>query len=140
VTVCPNGAITMTGRKFEDFSEGLALLASTFLKKFRPENLLFINFLTNITVYCDCWGLSTASLVPDIGILCSTDIAAVEKASLDMIKTDNLLPNGLPADRKILKRNGHLFEKIHSKNPYLVIKCLEKKYPCTAKYEIIKVA
>ena len=127
ITVCPKGAITIKGRKFEDFSEGLSLVTSAFLKKFRPENLLFINFLTNITIYCDCWGLSTASLVPDIGILCSKDIAAVEKASLDMIKTDNLLPNGLPADRKILNKGGHLFEKIHSKNPYLVIKYLEKK-------------
>ena len=126
----------MEDRKFEDFSKGLALVAAAFLKKFRPENLLFINFLTNITIYCDCWGLSTASLVPDIGILCSGDIAAIEKASLDMIKTKNLLPNGLPADRKLLKGNEHLFERIHNKNPYLVIKYLEENYPCTSNYEI----
>jgi len=136
VMVCPKNAITMNNRKFEDFSKGLALVTSVFLKKFRPENLLFINFLTNITMYCDCWGLSTASLVPDIGILCSKDIAACEKASLDMIKTDNLLLNGLPADRKISKKDGHLFEKIHSKNPYLVIQYLEENYPCTSNYEI----
>ena len=57
------------------------------VKRFSPENVLFINFLTNITVYCDCWGMSTASLVPDIGILASLDPVAIDKASVDLINS-----------------------------------------------------
>ena len=136
VLACPKKAIALEDRRFEDFTRGLALVTAAFLKKFRPEDVYFINFLTDITVFCDCWGLSTASLVPDIGILASRDIAAIETASLDMIKTENLLANGLPKGRKLLKQGRHLFEKIHAKDPYLVISQLKELYSCSSDYEI----
>ncbi|MGC9053561.1 MAG: DUF362 domain-containing protein, partial [Candidatus Hydrogenedens sp.] len=44
----------------------------------------------NITAMCDCWGFTTPSLVPDIGVMGSTDIVAIERASLDAIKFENL--------------------------------------------------
>ncbi len=139
VMACPEGAIVMEDRKFEDFSRGMALVTAAFLKKFRPENLLFINFLTNITMYCDCWGFSSPSLVPDIGILASDDIAAIETASLNMIKTENLLQNGLPKNRSTLGEGRHLFEKIHAKDPYVMINFLQEYYDCTREYEIDEV-
>ena len=134
--ICPTGAIKMQGRKFEDFAKGMALVTSAFLKKFKPENLLFVNFLMNITIFCDCWGFSTLPLVPDIGILSSNDIAAIDTASLDMIKVENFLPNGMPKNRKLLKKGKHLFERIHAKDPYLMIKYLEEIYDCSSKYKI----
>ncbi len=139
VMACPEDAIRMEDRKFEDFSRGMALVTAAFLKKFRPENLLFINFLTNITMYCDCWGFSSPSLVPDIGILAGEDIAAIDTASLDMIKTENLLPNGLPKNRSALGEGRHLFEKIHAKDPYVMINFLSEYYDCTSEYEIVEV-
>ena len=134
--VCPEKAIKLENRTYDDFSKGMALVTAKFLEKFKPEDLLFINFLTNITMYCDCWGMSTPSLVPDIGILASDDIVAIETASLDMIKTENFLKQGLPKGRELLDRKGHLFEKIFAKNPYMMIKDLEKVYGGTSKYSI----
>ncbi len=139
VLICQENAIKMENRKFEDFSKGMALVTSAFLKKFKPQNLLFINFLMNITMFCDCWGMSTPSLVPDIGILASEDIAAVETASLDMIKTENFLSGGLPRNRKLLESGNHLFEKIHAKDPYLSIKYLTECYKCLMKYELTEI-
>ena len=137
--ICPEEAITMENRKFEDFSQGMAMVTAAFLKKFTPENLLFINFLTDITMYCDCWGFSSPSLVPDIGILAGNDIAAIETASLDMIKTENLIQNGLPKNRNTLGEGRHLFEKIHGKDPYTMIQYLEDYYECSSEYEIKEV-
>lgn len=74
---------------------------------------------------CNCWEFSTPSLVPDIGILTSNDITAIEKASLDAIKFENLLPNSLPVGRDLLQGN-YLFEKIWGKDPYTQIKILEE--------------
>ncbi len=139
VMACPEEAITMHDRKFEDFSQGMALVTAKFLKKFKPENLLFINFLTNITIYCDCWGFSSPSLVPDIGILAGEDIAAIETESLDMIKTENLLKGGLPKNRSTLGEGKHLFEKIHGKDPYIMVKYLKDYYDCSSEYEIKEV-
>ncbi|MCP4727414.1 MAG: DUF362 domain-containing protein, partial [bacterium] len=102
ILICPNHALDVDDRKFVDFSKGMARVTKKFLEKFEPENLLFINFLLDITIFCDCWGFTTASLVPDIGITASDDIAAVETASLDMIKTEDLIPNGMPGNRELL--------------------------------------
>jgi uncharacterized Fe-S center protein len=136
VMICPQKALTMEDRRFEDFAQGMALITAHFLKKFKPENLLFINFLTNITIYCDCWGFSSPAVVPDIGILASDDIVAVETASLDLIKAENFLPGGLPKNKQLLDNKGHLFERIHGKDPYVMIKLLQQEYGGTEKYKI----
>jgi len=101
----------LEARNYLDFQEGLAIAAEEVLKTFFPENVLHINVLMNITMMCDCWGMSTQSLVPDIGILASNDIVAIEKASLDLIKADSVLPNSLPKG-KTLVEGKHLFEKV----------------------------
>lgn len=136
VMICPEKAIRMENRKFKDFAEGMAQVTSAFLKHFKPEQLLFVNVLTQITMYCDCWGLSTPALVPDIGILASDDIVAVETASLDLVRTGNLLPNGLPKGRKLMPGKGHLFEKLHGKDPYEMIRRLQKHYGGTSRYTL----
>ena len=50
------------------------------------KKIAFINVLRNMSVDCDCAGLSAAPVVtPDIGILASLDILAVDQASVDMV-------------------------------------------------------
>jgi uncharacterized Fe-S center protein len=45
-----------------------------------------INVLRNMSVDCDCVGVGAAApTAPDIGILASTDILAVDQASVDMV-------------------------------------------------------
>jgi uncharacterized protein len=48
----------------------------------------FINFLTNLTPACDCWDFSDAPFTPDIGMLASTDIVAIDQASIDLVNRD----------------------------------------------------
>lgn len=47
----------------------------------------YINFLLNITPDCDCVPWSDAAIVPDIGILASTDPVAIDHASLDLVNS-----------------------------------------------------
>jgi len=126
IEVCPNDALTLVGKNYEDFQEGMAIATQEVLKTFQKNSVYYINFLLNITILCDCWGFSTPSLVPDIGILASDDIVAIEKASLDMIGGASPLPNSLPRGRK-LAEGGHLFEKLHGKDPYVQIEKLKKR-------------
>lgn len=117
VEVCPSGALTFSSKSFIDFQKGLAIATNEVLKTFDKGSVYYINVLLNITMLCDCWGMSTPSLVPDIGIMVSDDIVAIEKASLDVIKLENLLPNSIPEGRE-LREGNHIFEKIWGKNPY----------------------
>jgi uncharacterized Fe-S center protein len=49
------------------------------------NRLLYINVLVNISPDCDCAGRARKPFVKDIGILASTDIVAIEQASLDLV-------------------------------------------------------
>lgn len=50
------------------------------------KRITYINVLRNMSVSCDCEGVSAEPVrVPDLGILASTDILAVDKASVDMV-------------------------------------------------------
>ncbi len=139
VLTCPADAITMENRTFDDFAQGMALTAAAFLKRFPRERTLFINVITNVTMYCDCWGFSSPALVPDVGILVGDDCAAIDTASLDLIRVEDLIEKGLPKNRKLLAGEGHLFERLHGKDPYLMVKYLTQYHDCTTAYELTEV-
>jgi hypothetical protein len=126
IKVCPTGAITLDSHNYTDFQTGMAICTDEVLKTFEPGHVYYINFLTNITIICDCWGMSTPALVPDIGIMASSDIVAIETACLGAIKTENLISDGLPQGME-LGGKGHLFERIHGKDPYIQLSELEKR-------------
>lgn len=50
------------------------------------QHITYINVLRNLSVDCDCAGLGAAApTTPDLGIIASTDILAVDQASVDMV-------------------------------------------------------
>jgi uncharacterized protein len=133
--ICPTGAITKTSDKYEDFQTGMAICTESVLKAFAPGSVYYINFLTNITALCDCWGLTTPSLVPDIGIMASNDIVSIERACIDAIKVENLILDGVPQGVE-LGKEGHLFQRLHGKDPFIQLNELEKRNLGTQKYNI----
>ncbi|MFH1759722.1 MAG: DUF362 domain-containing protein [bacterium] len=138
VLACPNRAIENTNTKYQRFQVGMAITARQILSTFKPKHVLYINFLTNITIFCDCWGFSTPSLVPDIGIMAGWDMAAIDAASLASIKTRDLIPGSLPKGRK-LGKGRHLFHKIHHKDPYIQIRELERLGVGNPQFKIVEV-
>ena len=50
------------------------------------EHVTYVNVMRNMSVSCDCEGLEAEAVVtPDVGILSSTDILALDKACVDII-------------------------------------------------------
>ena len=95
IKICPTGALALTGQDYAAFQKGMAICTEKVLATFAPGHVFYINFLLNITALCDCWGFTTPAIVPDLGIMAGTDIVAIEQASLDAIKTENLLIQGV---------------------------------------------
>ncbi|MBI2341977.1 MAG: DUF362 domain-containing protein, partial [Deltaproteobacteria bacterium] len=52
----------------------------------KGKKTIFINSLTFITKSCDCFKTISKPIIPDIGILVSTDPVAIDRASLDLIR------------------------------------------------------
>ncbi len=139
IAACPTKALKMRDeRGFSFFQEGMALTTKAVLDSFDPTRVLHINVLTQITMFCDCWGMTTPSLVPDIGIMGSHDMVALESACLDAIKSENLIPGTL-IGKWALHEGDHLFEKIHGKNPWIQVKALETHGLGTIKHRLDEV-
>jgi uncharacterized Fe-S center protein len=81
---CPEKVFSLPPRAKEIFQVYLAHAAAGVLSRFHYK-VAFINFIQDITPLCDCVTPSGLPVVPDIGILASTDVVAIEKASLDLI-------------------------------------------------------
>lgn len=133
--ICPTGAITVDNHGYEDFQTGLALCTKTVVDTFAPGNVYYINVLISITALCDCWGMTTPSLVPDIGIMASDDIVSIEKASMDAIRIEDLIPVGVPKGME-LSGEGHLFQQLHGKDPYLQLQKLVEQGLGSLDYEL----
>ena len=76
-----HGAGWSIGEPFlERMVEGGKAIADHFGK-----HIAYINVLKNISVDCDCDAHGAKPTCPDLGILASTDILAVDQASIDMV-------------------------------------------------------
>ncbi|WP_292365635.1 MULTISPECIES: DUF362 domain-containing protein [unclassified Methanoculleus] len=85
---CPTGAIEFDWTtEIRPFIERLCEYALGAVRG-KPGRVGYINFLLNITPDCDCVPWSDAAIVPDIGILASTDPVAIDHASLDLINSE----------------------------------------------------
>ena len=82
--VCPEKVFSFPPWAQERFQVYLAHAAAGVLSRFRSK-VAFINFIQDVTPLCDCVTPSGLPVVPDIGILASTDVVAIDKASLDLI-------------------------------------------------------
>ena len=84
IAVCPYGAIEIPwfNTTAEEIQERIVEYACGITNKIKT---LYFNFLVSITPHCDCLADSGKPMVRDIGVLASSDIVAIEQASLDMI-------------------------------------------------------
>jgi len=81
---CPEGAFYLSAGVKEVFQVYLAHSTAGVLSRFHHK-VAFINFIQDVTPLCDCAAQSALLVVPNIGILASTDVVAVDKASFDLI-------------------------------------------------------
>ncbi len=96
----------MWGISHEELMERISESTKATVDYFGEHNA-FINVLRNISVSCDCEGVAAEPVkTPNIGILASLDILAVDQASVDMIYA--LSPeDGKYMRERIETRHGH---------------------------------
>lgn len=79
------GSIDPWGISKEEFMERMTESTKAVCDLFGPR-MAFVNVMRNMSVDCDCAGVDAAPVVtPDVGILSSSDILAVDQASVDLI-------------------------------------------------------
>lgn len=69
----------------EKLMENMAESAKATIDYF-GKHIVFINVMRRMSVDCDCAGVAAAEpTIPDIGILASTDLLAIDQASIDLV-------------------------------------------------------
>ena len=102
----PSGSSNMWGINQEELMERMTESTKASIDFF-GKNVAYVNVMRNMSVSCDCEGLGAQPVVtPDVGILASVDILAIDSACVDIIYAMK------PEDRKALKerietRHGH---------------------------------
>ena len=90
----------------EELMERIAESSKATVDHFAPH-IAFINVMRNMSVSCDCEGVAAAPVVtPNVGILASLDIAAIDWASVDLIYS---MPENYKHD---------LFERMESRHGF----------------------
>lgn len=139
------GCLQIRSEGFTAFQELMAITANQILNTFDENKRFYLNFLLEITPHCDCMGFIQPSVVPDIGVLGSRDITAIDTASLDLIAKSGLLEQTIPPYFKHANLDPdadlHPFARLWGsmKNPYQVVEFAEKHGLGTRKYKLIEV-
>jgi uncharacterized protein len=85
ILICPNGAIDVSWNADIPLMQKKMTEYTLAVLKGKEKNAFFINFLTDITPACDCFGHSDAPIVRDVGIVASKDPVAIDQASADLV-------------------------------------------------------
>ena len=113
--------------KGEAFMENMVESAKATIDHF-GDRIVYINVLRNMSVDCDCAGVSAAPVkAHNLGILASTDILAVDQASIDMVYK---LPETELHDLK---------ERIESRQGLRQLSYMKEMKMGNSAYELIKV-
>jgi uncharacterized Fe-S center protein len=100
ILICSNKAINVRwNADMVLFQKKIAEYTLAVLKG-KEGRAAFLNFLTQISPACDCYDHSDAPIVPDIGILASTDPIAIDQASVDMVNRQKGLDSSSLASQK----------------------------------------
>ena len=139
------GCLQIKPEFFASFQELMAISAKQVLNTFDENKRFFLNFILEVTPHCDCMGMIQPSVVPDIGVLGSRNIVAIETATLDLIAEAGLIEQTIPPYFKHANLHSsadlHPFERLWGsmKNPYLVTEFAEQHGLGTGKYELVEV-
>ncbi len=82
--VCDSEAIRINWLSGKDVGERIVECAKG-VSELKKE-MVFLNFLVDVTPHCDCHPYSDNALVPDFGVLASKDMVSIDCASYDIYK------------------------------------------------------
>lgn len=108
-----------------NFMERMVEGGKAITNHFGPH-ITYINVLRNMSISCDCEGVKAAPVtLPNLGILASTDILAVDQASVDMVYA-------LPEDVR-----APMVERIESRSGLRQLTYMKEMGMGSSRYELV---
>ncbi len=135
---CPEHAIDIDWEtEIPQFMERMAEYAYGAVKE-KEGKVGYMNFLIRITPDCDCFPFSDAPIVPDIGILASTDPVAIDAAGFDLVNQQQGYADSLLTSHH--QPGGDKFRGVHAQTDgYRQIRYAEEIGMGTRNYELVRI-
>ena len=90
------------------------------------KHIVFLNVMRRMSVDCDCAGVHAAEpTIPDLGMVASTDIIAIDQACVDMVYAE--------------PKNKYLVERIESRHGLHQLQAMRDLKMRNDKYELISI-
>ncbi|MBN1288535.1 MAG: DUF362 domain-containing protein [Actinobacteria bacterium] len=87
VGVCPERAVVVKWSGEGEKANMKLIEAASAVVRQKKGRITYFSFLLNVSPSCDCWNYSKAPMVPDIGVLASSDPVSIDQAAADMVKS-----------------------------------------------------
>lgn len=111
----------------DSFLESMADAAKSVVDYF-GENIVYVNVMKNMSVDCDCCAVAEDPCMEDIGMLISLDPIAIDQACIDLVYAATEDPG-----------QGHLLERIESRNGVHTIEAAAELGYGSREYELVEV-
>lgn len=111
IAACPEGTINIQWTETASNLQGKMAEYAKGALSGKEDRALFVNFITDVSPACDCYGHNDAPIVPDIGILASHDPVAIDQASADLVNAgEGIKDSALKTGHE---RGGDKFRGVH---------------------------
>lgn len=135
VTFCPHGAIPINWKTDQAACQEKTAEYAYAATLNKLNKVGYINFIKDVSPDCDCAPWNDTPIVPNLGLLASTDPVAVDQASLDLIAQAPALPNSrLPE-----KGAGERFSLLHGVDTSIILSHGEKIGLGKREYQLQKI-
>lgn len=115
---CPKRAVKTKWTRNNDLQIRMADSVFALTKAIGSRKIGIFNFIMDVTPDCDCFPWSDVPIVPDIGILASTDPVAIDKASVDLVNKAPIIPGSKASAQA--KPSIDKFKLIHPETDWTV--------------------
>jgi uncharacterized Fe-S center protein len=111
IVICPQGAIRIQwNESAQNLQEKMVETLYGITRQIK-DRVVYFNFLLDVTPDCDCFSWSDTAIVPDIGILGSTDPIAIDQAAMDLVNKAPGIPGSALASA--LEPGGDKFRALY---------------------------
>lgn len=100
ITACPGKAVNVQWNEASSLVMQKMAEYATGAVSGKAGKTVYLNFITQVSPACDCYGHADAPIVNDIGICASTDPVALDQACADLV-------NAAPGNQNTALKTGH---------------------------------
>lgn len=111
IAVCPEETIKIEWNETATLIQQKVVEYASGVLKDKKDRAVYLNFITQVSPNCDCYGHTDAPIVPDIGIMASTDPVALDQASANKVNAETGLQGS--ALKTGLEPGGDKFRGVH---------------------------